>query len=442
MNNYCKRYKKKDKRKRKLKFFIIVIIVVITICILFFRFNWLSEIILFLNPIRIESISITQSNNEIELGDYADLNIEIYPKNYSTSDLQWHIYDENILEIEDNKVKAKNIGRTKIYLSDGEIKSNEIEFESLINIKEIAVKNEIQELQIGNVYKLETEIIPENATYKELKYESLDANIIEIDNDGNIIANKIGKTTINIKDYKDKILKTFEINVTKNPVEKIELDDTQITLGKGQEFIINAKVTPIEATYTDITWKSSDKSIVTIQDRKIKAINIGNAKIIATTDNGDKVAECKITVNSSNPKNTVKYANGNYNIRTGASTDYKVLATTKENEEIEFLQKFSTGWIKVRNSKGIVGYTYIKNSNYYLNEKKIEPVVDNNTGSSDNIVTSYHISNVPYLNQFSLGYPTGCEAVSAAIIKVNTKITKKGKIKITNLGNEIITWNC
>ena len=27
-------------------------------------------------------------------------------------------------------------------------------------------------------------------------------------------------------------------------------------------------------------------------------------------------------------------------------------------------------------------------------------------------------------------------------IKVNTKITKKGKIKITNLGNEIITKNC
>ena len=71
------------------------------------------------------------------------------------------------------------------------------------------MKNEIQELQIGNVYKLETEIIPEDATYKELKYESLDASIIEIDNDGNIIANKIGKTTINIKDYKEKVLKTF-----------------------------------------------------------------------------------------------------------------------------------------------------------------------------------------------------------------------------------------
>ena len=29
---------------------------------------------------------------------------------------------------------------------------------------------------------------------------------------------------------------------------------------------------------------------------------------------------------------------------------------------------------------------------------------------------SHHIDNVPYLNQISLGYPTGCEAVSAAML--------------------------
>ena len=438
MNSHCKRYKKKDKGKSKLKVFIVVIIIFITICILSLKFNWLSEAILFFNPIRIESISISQSNNEIELGEYADLNIEIYPKNYSTSDLQWHIEDEDIVEIEDNRVKAKNVGKTKIYLSDGETISNEIEFECLINIKEIAIKNEIQELQIGNVYKLETEIMPEDATYKELKYESLDASIIEIDNDGNIIANKIGKTTINIKDYKEKVLKTFEIDVTKIPVEKIELDDTQITMGKGQEYIINAKVTPIEATYTDVTWESSDENIVTIKDRKIKAINVGNATIKAITDNGDKIAECKVEVNSSKPKNTIKYANGNYNIRTGASTDYKILATTKENEEIEFLQKFGTGWIKVRNSNGIVGYTYIKNSNYYLNEKKIEPIIDSNTNSSDNIVTSYNISNVPYINQFSLGYPTGCEAVSATMVLKykGYNVSAKNIIDNTKMGSK------
>lgn len=77
------------------------------------------------------------------------------------------------------------------------------------------------------------------------------------------------------------------------------------------------------------------------------------------------------------------------------------MATTKKYEEIEFLQEIKNGWIKVRNSKGVVGYTLVK-SNYYLKEKPNE--------------NSHHIDNVPYLNQISLGYPTGCEAVSAAML--------------------------
>lgn len=415
MSNCCKRYKKRNKGKINIIAFIVITIFIMA-CILAIRLNWLSRVILAIKPIRIESINIAESNNEIELGEYIDLNVNIYPENYSISNLEWHIEDENILEIENNKVKGKNVGKTKVYLSDGKVRSNEIELECLVKIQEVNIKNEICKLQIGSTYQLETEVIPDNSTYKDLKYESLDASVIEIDKCGNIIANKIGKTTINIKDYKDKILKTFEIDVTKIPVEKIELDDTQIIMGKGQEYLINAKVTPTEATYTDVIWESSNEKIVTIEDRKIKAINIGEAIIKAITDNGDKIAECKVVVNSSKPKNTIKYANGNYNIRAGASTDYKVLATTKQNEEIEFLQKFGIGWIKVRNCNGIVGYTYIKNNNYYSNEKKIEPIIDNNTNSSDNIVTSYKISNVPYLNQFSLGYPTGCEAVSATML--------------------------
>lgn len=438
MISHYKRSRKREKIKTKWKAFILIIIISIITVILFIKLNWLSNITLTIKPIRIESINIIELNNEIQLGEEADLIINIYPENYSKSNLHWHIEDENIVEIIDNKIKAKNVGKTKIYLQDGEIKSNEIELECLINIKEINIANEIQELKIGSVYKLELEVIPIDSTYKNLKYESLDASVVSVDNDGNLIANKIGKTTINIKDYKDKILKTFEINVTKIPVDKIELDDTQIIIGKGQEYIINAKVTPIEATYTDISWESSDKNIVTIQDRKIKAIGVGNATIKAITDNGDKIAECKIIVNSSNPKNTIKYANGNYNIRTGASTDYKILATTMENEEIEFLQKFGNGWLKVRNTKGIVGYTYIKNSNYYLNEKKVEPVIDNNTDSLNNNVTSYHITNVPYLNQFSLGYPTGCEAVSATMVLKykGYKVSSQNIIDNTKMGSK------
>lgn len=224
-----------------------------------------------------------------------------------------------------------------------------------------------------------------------------------------------GKATISVKDYKGNILKNFDIEVKKIPVETITLDDKEVVLGKGQSYILNAKVEPVEATYTDISWTSSDTSVIKIENRIITAVGIGNAKITATTDNGDKSTTCTFKVQKANPDNKKNYANGNYNIRTGASTDYKILATTSKYEEIEFLQDNKIGWKKVRNSKGIVGYTQIK-KDYYLEEKPILVENNNSDGPIDNIVTSYHIDKVPYLNQISLGYPTGCEAVSAAMV--------------------------
>ena len=397
-----------------------VILLFFIICVIFicFRFSVIQQLILKVKNTKIEQIEISVEKSNIEVGENLKINVKFFPENnrkiFDENDLIWKSSNKEVAEIKAGKLVGKSAGKTIIYVENDELKSNEIEIECLVNIKEVRIENPIETITLGNVYKLNITVLPENATYKELQFESSDINILNIDTDGNVIANAIGKSTIQIKDYKENLLKSFDIEVTKIPVDKIELDDTEVTLGKGQEYIINSKITPLEATFTDVNWESSDNNVVTIKNRRIKAIAEGTATIIASTDEGDKKAICSIKGEKNATDNDKKYANGNYNIRTGGSTDYEILATTKRYEEIEFLQDSKNGWKKVRNSDGIVGYTLIK-SNYYLDEK---PTNTDNTFeiSSDNIITSYHIKNVPYLNQISLGYPTGCEAVSAAML--------------------------
>lgn len=397
-----------------------VILLFFIICVIFicFRFSVIQQLILKVKNTKIEQIEISVEKSNIEVGENLKINVKFFPENnrkiFDENDLIWKSSNKEVAEIKAGKLVGKSAGKTIIYVENDELKSNEIEIECLVNIKEVRIENPIETITLGNVYKLNITVLPENATYKELQFESSDINILNIDTDGNVIANAIGKSTIQIKDYKENLLKSFDIEVTKIPVDKIELDDTEVTLGKGQEYIINSKITPLEATFTDVNWESSDNNVVTIKNRRIKAIAEGTATIIASTDEGDKKAICSIKVEKNAPDNDKKFANGNYNIRTGGSTDYEILATTKRYEKIEFLQDSKNGWKKVRNSDGIVGYTLIK-SNYYLDEK---PTNTDNTFeiSSDNIITSYHIKNVPYLNQISLGYPTGCEAVSAAML--------------------------
>ena len=403
--------------KKKIHFERIILIILIIIAIIFIKkYSVIQKIILEIKPIKIEALNIISENTEIELGESITLSSEISPKEYTKSDLKWETSNSDIIEVVDGKITGKNVGKATVYLIDNltGVKSNELEIEVLIGVKEIVIENQIEKLQLGEVHKLSMKILPEDATYKDLQYESSDINILTIDNNGNMIANAIGKTNIKIKNYKGLELKSFDLEVTKIPVDKIILDDTEVTLGKKQTYILNADVEPLEATYTDIDWESSNNKIVTIKNRQITAVGEGEATIKAITDNGDKVATCKITVTNSNPEHTKKFANGNYNIRTGNSTDYKILATTQKYEEIELLQGNKNGWKKVRNSEGITGYTLIKD-NYYLDSIPIETTPDI-IDETDNIVTSYKIDKVPYLNQISLGYPTGCEAVSATML--------------------------
>lgn len=410
-------YDKSRNRKLNIKK-VILIVFILFFAIIVWRFNLIYKAYLFIKPIKIESIEISLETDEFEPEETANISTKITPENFTKSNLIWHSTDENVIEIVDGKIIAKQIGKASIYLTDDsgetEISSNKIDLECLIKIKDVEITNQIDSLKLGDIYKLETKVLPEEATYKELTYESSNIEIASIDNNGNIIANAIGNVTITVKDYKENILKSFSLDIKKIPVEKITLDDTEINLGKGQEYIINSKVTPVEATYNDVEWKSSDENIITIKNRKIKAISEGKAKIIATTDEGEKEATLIVNVTKDAPSNTKLYANGRYNIRNGASTDYSILATTSQYEQIEFLQDTKNGWKKVRNEKGIVGYTLVK-SDYYIKEKPVEPT-SVSSEEPESLVTSYHIDKVPYLNQISLGYPTGCEAVSATMV--------------------------
>lgn len=404
------------KKKAKFRYRKVIILFIIMFSIVIIsKYNLVSKAYLTINPIKIEKIEISSEKEQIEIDESININSKIFPENYTKNNLEWHSSNSNIIEISNGKIVGKSVGTAEIYLTDDETISNKLQIECFIKATEVKIKNPIESLKLGEIYKLETEVFPENATYKELEYESSNMEIATIDDNGNIIANSIGKTNIIIKNNQLDVLEILELEITKIPVEKITLDDTKVTLGKGQTYILNSKVTPIEATYTDVEWKSSNTNVVTIKNRKLTAVGVGEATITAITDKGEKKASCNITVKASNPENEKLYANGRYNIRTGASTDYEILATTSKYEQIEFLQDTKEGWKKVRNEKGIVGYTLIK-SGYYIKEKPVENTSKIDDKLPDNIVTSYHISNVPYLNQISLGYPTGCEAVSATMV--------------------------
>lgn len=89
------------------------------------------------------------------------------------------------------------------------------------------------------------------------------------------------------------------ISQDKVHVENITLDKNKLTLNKGNEYKFKAIVTPENATNKNILWKSNNEKVIRIDNNgKILAIEKGSAIITATSEDGEKVASCEVTVNN------------------------------------------------------------------------------------------------------------------------------------------------
>ncbi len=78
------------------------------------------------------------------------------------------------------------------------------------------------------------------------------------------------------------------------PVSKIVLDQTTISLNKGESAVLTAEVYPSYVSNTAVTWTSSDNKIATVDNGKITAVEAGTCNITASA--GAVSTSCQVTV--------------------------------------------------------------------------------------------------------------------------------------------------
>ena len=80
-------------------------------------------------------------------------------------------------------------------------------------------------------------------------------------------------------------------------VSSVSLDKTTLDLPRLESYTLKATINPSDATNKNVTWKSSDESIATVDaNGKVTAVKVGKATITVTTVDGGKTATCEVTV--------------------------------------------------------------------------------------------------------------------------------------------------
>ena len=172
----------------------------------------------------------------------------------------------------------------------------------------VAFKNVPTTMLVGDEKKIATTLLGSFTSftgngYFDYSYSSSDSEVLTVSS-GKISAKKKGKVRINVKAYaKNRNYTgsyyigsaTQEIEVLDDLSPKsISIEPTTLDLYIGQETTLNTILTPKEAE-TKITWQSTDKDVISVDEGRIKAIGKGKAKVIAKTSNGLS-ATCEVTV--------------------------------------------------------------------------------------------------------------------------------------------------
>lgn len=153
------------------------------------------------------------------------------------------------------------------------------------NVEKLELDKSKVTLRIGQSEQLKVTITPQDEQV-QLLWESSDASVATINN-GTILANKAGKTTIKVfvKDQEE-VSAVCECTVIEHDVnmETIDIVEDPLILRPGGHQQLTVNFTP-ENQNENIIWTSSDDSIARVSPKgKVEAIKVGQCVIIAKSD--------------------------------------------------------------------------------------------------------------------------------------------------------------
>ncbi len=162
---------------------------------------------------------------------------------------------------------------------------NEMAEDDTIYVDKIEITG-LSEMTEGDEQTLTVNILPLNTTNKEVTWSSSDKTIATVEN-GKVFALREGVVTIKAAS-KDGSNKECEYVITVNKlvieVEKIEISGNNEML-EGEEQTLTLNVFPNKATNKEVVWSSSDETIATVDNGKVKTLKDGKVTIKAESIN-------------------------------------------------------------------------------------------------------------------------------------------------------------
>ena len=231
------------------------------------------------------SISINNQPSELYIGDTSEFTCTV--QNATNYNINVQSSNENIVKVNpDNTLTAVNEGDATITVSAAGLSQKFVVVVKPVQVSSIEINNAPTEIQLDNSQKLEANILPTNASNKNIVWTSENENIVKVTEDGMISGCSVGTTTITAT-ANNGVKTVLPLKVYEVFPDKIETNIENIELECKETQLIKVKILPENANNKNYELQIKNTNLATVIDgQSIKAKRDGVTELEIITDNG------------------------------------------------------------------------------------------------------------------------------------------------------------
>ena len=241
----------------------------------------------------VTGISLSKTSATLNKGESVQLSYSVVPTGATLQgQVSWVSSAPSVATVDSQgNVKAISAGTADITVSlEGFTATCKITV--VVPVSSVSLNKTSLSMNKGETATLVATVSPSDATDKTVSWASSDSEIVAVDNKGEIMAKAGGTATITVTASG----KTATCQVTVSvPVSSVALNQTSVTIVKGETCQLIATVYPSDATDKSVTWSTSNKAVATVSESGVvSAVDGGMCEIIVRA--GNKEARCAVTV--------------------------------------------------------------------------------------------------------------------------------------------------
>lgn len=336
------------------------------------------------DTVYVDEITLEKTTLTLEKDTCSTLSATVCPSNASNKVLVWGSSNESVAVVNNGTVCGISAGEAIItaFATDGSdvTASCSVSVTEDVLVKLVKLRYNDLVMHVGEEKYIDYRVRPSDAS-QEVVWSSSDPSIATVNVDsGRITAKKVGNVAIYVKAIDGSECADFCcVSVIEDVVkiDSIEITAEKQSLSVGESMALNVTICPSDATNKDLTWSSSNESVVSVSDGTVYAEGPGEATITATAvDDSGVSGTYTVTVNRPTSLKELRINSsdgGNMPIRSEPSDTSDIEDYIANHTMVDLIEAEpqNTKWYKIYGQTTSASYVVGWCSGEYLEEEKI-----------------------------------------------------------------------